>query len=107
MSFDLSKADKLWTPRPRNVIYTPAPGQTWLYQDDTHDKGVVEWMILEVNDNDALIEKRSGQQIGYKTSYQLKTFNSRRWKPADPEATTAKILWPCPNCEQDRPILIG
>lgn len=93
--------------RPLNVTYTPGPNQIWVYFD-VEDEGAVQWLVRSINENGfASLEKRSGRDVGFLTSYESTKLEGKRWQPLEPNRAHQHVLWPCPECGADEPVYAG
>lgn len=105
-NFDMENAVKLWE-RAQNVTFEPRVGELWQFLDLERENSVIDWLIEEMSEDgkNVTLVKKSGNDVGYRVVYDTEKLQANRWRAKDSD--TAKYLWPCPNCEQNKPVPIG
>jgi hypothetical protein len=100
-----------------NVTQKVEPGQVWVFFDADRE-GKVKWLVesfVEVEESSAntrtddrqvRIQKLTGRDAGYTTNYPVETMEAGRPWAFEGEGDV-EYLWPCPECEKDRPIMRG
>jgi hypothetical protein len=105
-NFDMDKAVKLWD-RAQNVVFEPHADEVWEFLDLEREQTVIEWLIESISEDgkSVTVVKKSGEDTGYRVVYPIDKLQANRWRKK--EGTPEQVLWPCPNCERDKPVPLG
>src|SRR3954451_11331780 len=94
---------------PQNVIYPPVVGDTWFYNDTNREHAQVGWYIASISEDGTKTKliKQTGENRGFERMYDISALKDpESWRPLHTKAEPI-YLWPCPSCEEDKPVPIG